>query len=65
VGKTIGEVRGTTTIAALRRSDGAVNPQPPGDTVLRPGDVLVAMGTVDALGKLESMFTPSRTAAPQ
>jgi voltage-gated potassium channel len=62
VGKTIGEVRGTTTIAALRRSDGAVHPQPPGDTELRPGDVLVAMGTVDALGKLESMFAPSRTA---
>ena len=60
-GKTIAEVRGTTTIAALRASDGKVQPQPPPDTVLRPGDVLVAMGTVDALRKLEPMFAPSRT----
>ena len=28
VGKTIGEVRGTTTIAALRSADGSVSPQP-------------------------------------
>jgi voltage-gated potassium channel len=61
VGKTVSAVRGTTTIAALRRSDGAVHPQPPGDTVLRVGDVLVAMGTTDALTRLESMFAPART----
>ena len=53
-------MRGTTTIAALRNSDGKVHPQPPSDTVLRAGDVLVAMGTVDALKKLESMFVPGR-----
>jgi voltage-gated potassium channel len=57
-GKTIGEVRGTTTIAAVRSSDGKVHPQPPSDTVLRAGDVLVAMGTVEALHKLESLFVP-------
>jgi voltage-gated potassium channel len=57
-GKTIGEVRGTTTIAAVRNSDGKVHPQPPSDTVLRAGDVLVAMGTVEALHKLESLFVP-------
>jgi voltage-gated potassium channel len=62
-GKTIGEVRGTTTIAALRRSEGDVDPQPASDTVLRPGDVLVAMGTVEALGRLESMFAPPRRSA--
>ena len=60
VGKTIGEVRGTTTIAALRSADGSVSPQPPLDTVLRPGDVLVAMWTTDALKKLEQLFAPSR-----
>jgi voltage-gated potassium channel len=60
VGKTIGEVRGTTTIAALRSSRGRVHPQPPTDTVLNAGDVLVAMGTVEALKKLESMFAPTR-----
>src|SRR5262245_15274479 len=60
-GKSIGEVRGTTTVAAVRRADGAVHPQPPSDTVLRAGDVLIAMGTVDALGRLEKLFVPART----
>jgi voltage-gated potassium channel len=57
-GRTIAEVRGTTTIAAIRDSEGKVRPQPASDTVLRAGDVLVAMGTVEALRKLESMFVP-------
>jgi voltage-gated potassium channel len=60
VGKTIGEVRGTATIAAVRSSQGRVHPQPPTDTVLHAGDVLVAMGTVEALKKLESIFAPTR-----
>jgi voltage-gated potassium channel len=60
-GKTIGEVRGTTSIAAVRGSDGKVHPQPSVDTVLSAGDVVVAMGTVDALRQLESLFVP-RTA---
>jgi len=59
VGKTIGEIRGTATIAALRSSDG-VTPQPPSDTVLSAGDVLVAMGTAEALKKIEVVFTPRR-----
>ena len=57
-GKRIAEVRGTTTIAALRNSDGNVHPQPSSDTVLEAGDVLVAMGTVEALKKLEALFVP-------
>jgi voltage-gated potassium channel len=60
VGKSIGEVRGTTTIAAVRSGDGRVHPQPPSDTVLRAGDVLIAMGTREALKKLELMFAPTR-----
>jgi voltage-gated potassium channel len=63
-GKSIAEVRGTTVIAALRRADGGVHPQPPADTVLGAGDVLVAMGTVDALSRLESMFAPKRAETP-
>ncbi len=59
-GKTIGEVRGTTLIAALRRRD-EVQPQPTSSTELRPGDVLVAMGTVEALDRLASLFAPRRT----
>ncbi len=59
-GKTIGEVRGTTTIAAVRDSAGRVSPQPAATTVLRAGDVVIAMGTTDALRKLETMFAPTR-----
>jgi voltage-gated potassium channel len=59
-GKTIGEVRGTTSVAAVRTSDGRVTPQPPQDMVLRAGDVLVAMGTTEALQKLEALFAPTR-----
>jgi voltage-gated potassium channel len=57
-GRKIAEVAGTTTVAAIRSSDGKVHPQPSPDTVLRAGDVVVAMGTVEALKKLESMFVP-------
>jgi voltage-gated potassium channel len=62
-GMSIGQVRGTTTIAAVRNSDGDVHPQPAADTVLRAGDVLVAMGTVEALKKLEAMFVPGTARA--
>jgi voltage-gated potassium channel len=57
-GRKVSEVRGTTTIAAVRSADGKVHPQPGGDTVLRAGDVVVAMGTVEALKKLEALFVP-------
>jgi K+/H+ antiporter YhaU regulatory subunit KhtT len=62
-GRTIGEVRGTTMVAAVRSTDGQVHPQPGSDTVLRPGDVLVAMGTTEALKKLESLFVPKPAGA--
>jgi voltage-gated potassium channel len=62
-GKTIGEIRGTTSVAALRSADGTVSPQPSVDTVLHAGDVLVAMGTVSDLRKLESLFAPTRPGA--
>ena len=58
VGKRIGEVQGQTTIAALRRASGQVEPQPAAETKLQVGDVLVAMGTVEALDKVEDLFKP-------
>ena len=57
-GKTIGDVRGTTAIAALRGPDGRVQPQPSSSTVLNPGDVLIAMGTIESLERLEELFAP-------
>ena len=59
-GKRIADIRGTTAVAALRRADGKVQPQPPSSTVLGAGDVLVAMGTVESLQRLETLFTPRR-----
>jgi len=59
-GRSIGDIRGTTTIAALRDSDGRVHPQPASSTVLQPGHVLIAMGTSEALTRLEEMFAVER-----
>ncbi len=55
-GKRIRDLRGTTAIVALRRSDGTIEPQPAGERELEPGDVLVAMGTREAMDRLEETF---------
>jgi voltage-gated potassium channel len=58
-GRTLEEVRGSSMIVALRRGDGTVEPQPPADTVLQSGDVLVAMGETGALERLEGLMAPA------
>jgi voltage-gated potassium channel len=58
-GKALSEVRGSSTIVALRRSDGSVEPQPSDDTVLSDGDVLVAMGERGPLEDLETLMAPA------
>ncbi len=57
-GRTIDQVRAGATVVALRR-DGSIEPQPPPDTVLRDGDVLVAIGETAALEKLETQLAPA------
>jgi len=57
-GRTIDEIRGATTVVAVRR-DGSVKPQPGDDTVLRDGDVIVAIGETPALEKLETQLAPA------
>jgi len=57
-GRAIADVRGGSIIVALRR-DGQFDPQPPGDTVLRAGDVVVAMGTPRTMDRLEKLFEPA------
>ncbi len=57
VGQMLADVRGGSMIVAMRR-DGQFQPQPPGDTVLRVGDVLVAMGTPKTMDRLEKLFEP-------
>jgi voltage-gated potassium channel len=58
VGQQIEAVRGASIIVALRHPDGSLEPQPPNTTILRAGDKLVALGTPDALERLEDVFQP-------
>jgi voltage-gated potassium channel len=60
-GQVLGDVRGGSMVVGLRR-DGAFQPQPPGDTVLSPGDVLVAMGTPKTMDRLDRLFSADRSA---
>jgi voltage-gated potassium channel len=48
---TLGKVRGNNTIVGLRRGS-EFQPQPPEDTTLLPGDIVVAMGHPHALAQL-------------
>ena len=64
VGKTVEQVRGESVIVALRRAvDGHLETQPAPGAVIEPGDLLIAIGTPDALERLESMFEPLSVSA--
>jgi len=55
LGQTVGDIRGGSMIVGLRR-EGEFEPQPPTDTTLRSGDVIVAIGTPAALERLEALL---------
>ena len=55
-GHRIDDVRGSSIIVALHRPGGSMQPMPPGETVLEAGDLLVAMGTAQAMDRLEALF---------
>jgi voltage-gated potassium channel len=59
-GKTIGEIRGGAIIVGVRSPDGTFNAQPAAETLLGAGDVVMALGTVKTVERLESLFDPSR-----
>jgi voltage-gated potassium channel len=63
VGRTVADVRGTSMIVALRRTDGWLETQPDPATVIAAGDKLVALGTPDALERLEELFQPTAQAS--
>jgi voltage-gated potassium channel len=63
VGQTVGDIRGGAVIVALRRADGALEPQPAAETALRAGDRIVAMGTPATLERLENLFQPAEVGA--
>ncbi len=55
VGKSVEDIRGGSMIVGLRRG-ADFQPQPPAETRLQAGDVIVAMGTPGTLGRLEGLF---------
>jgi voltage-gated potassium channel len=62
-GRALGDIRGGSIVVAVRRSDGQLVPQPPSDTVVEPGDILVALGTPRTLDRLEGLFQPAKAPA--
>ena len=58
VGKTIDQVRGSSVVVALRHHEGRLEGQPSPDAVVDAGDILVAIGSPDALERLERLFQP-------
>jgi voltage-gated potassium channel len=59
VGQTVGDIRGGSMIVGLRRG-ADFQPQPPAETQLRSGDVILAMGTPTALERLEAVSDARR-----
>jgi voltage-gated potassium channel len=55
VGQTVGDIRGGSMIVGLRRGPD-FQPQPPAETELLGGDVIVAMGTPTTLERLEGLL---------
>jgi voltage-gated potassium channel len=62
-GQPIGDVRGGAIIVGVRDASGQFQPQPPAETVLRAGDVVMAMGTERTMERLEDLFAPAGTRA--
>jgi voltage-gated potassium channel len=55
VGQAVGDIRGGAMIVGLRRGSD-FQPQPPAETALQAGDVIVAMGTPSTLERLEGLL---------
>jgi voltage-gated potassium channel len=60
-GQPIADVRGGAIIVGVRSADGTFHPQPAAETVLMAGDVVMAMGTLRTVQRLEALFAASRT----
>jgi voltage-gated potassium channel len=58
-GRSIDDIRGRSVIVALGHPGGAIEPQPAPQTVIQPGDRVFALGTPEALERLEAMFQPA------
>ena len=61
--RTVGDVRGGSFIVGVRHADGSFHPQPAAETILRDGDVVMAIGTPRTLERLETLFAQSSSQA--
>jgi voltage-gated potassium channel len=62
-GRAVGDVRGGAIIVGVRDASGQFQPQPPVETILHAGDVVMAMGTERTMERLEELFAPAGTRA--
>jgi voltage-gated potassium channel len=60
VGRQIGEVSGGALIVAIRHRGGQLATQPPEQTVLEVGDMIIAIGSPAAVDRLDRLFQPPR-----
>ncbi|HUA50454.1 MAG TPA: TrkA family potassium uptake protein [Solirubrobacteraceae bacterium] len=60
LGRQIGEVSGGAVIVAIRHARGELETQPPAETVLQVGDMIIAMGPPPAVERLDRLFQPPR-----
>lgn len=63
-GQAVGDVRGGSLIVAVRRANGSFHPQPAAETVLREGDVVMAIGPPQTLTRLERRVRRRRGRRP-
>jgi voltage-gated potassium channel len=62
-GHRISALRGGAFVVGLRRRDGSFLPLPPGETQLRPGDTVLALGTPATLARLEVLLVTATLTA--
>jgi voltage-gated potassium channel len=60
VGRQVGEVSGGAVIVAIRHAQGQLETQPPAQTVLEVGDMIIALGPPAAVERLDRLFRPPR-----
>ncbi|HSC03773.1 MAG TPA: NAD-binding protein [Solirubrobacteraceae bacterium] len=60
VGRSIADVGGDAMILAIRHADGRFETQPPAQTVLTVGDMIIAMGSPATVERLDRLFQPPR-----
>ena len=56
----LGELDTGATVVAVRKDGATFDTRPPADTVMEPGDVIVAVGPPSQIRTLEQLFAPRR-----